>query len=198
MNIDLLITPRGEIGLLSNQNLVTKAIGAIYDRDANSLSLEFETQDPIDLNIPVENEFYGYIDQSPLIQFGSVIEGNIAQAYQVPLAVLGDVERTRAFQHVQPNDRPLQTFYYFIKNCSFGQPVHREDAGNEETSGPVSGEANLSSLEFAPHLARRHSMEMNPAAAPQMNVPGLGLGGSPGGGGTYYSPPSKTSDQEDD
>lgn len=198
MNIDLLITPRGEIGLLSNQNLVTKAIGAIYDRDASTLSLEFETTHPIDLNIPVEKEFYYYIDQSPLLHFGSVVEGDIAQAYQIPLAVLGDVERTRAFQHIQPGNKPLQTFYYFIKNCSFGQPVHREDAGNEDTSGPVSGEANLSSLEFAPHLARRHGMEINSAAAPQMNVPGLGLGGSSSSSRSYYTPPSKTSDKEEE
>jgi hypothetical protein len=59
--------------------------------------------------------------------------------------------------------------------------------GDEDGMGCILGDASPSSLEFAPHLARRHALEAKPNIAP-VNAPGMGLGGSSsGGGGGGYS-----------
>ena len=191
MDIDLLVTPEGEAGLLSNTNLVKKAIGVLFDTDNGVMSLEFADMDHLDLNIPVEGEFFGMLDANPQIHIGSVTDGRIAQAYQVPLMFLDDPYRAEAFENVKPPPKPLAAFYYFVKNCVLGQPVHRLDAGNEDSSGCILGDAAPSSLEFAQHLARRHGMEVeNVKANQQLHTPNMGLGGNSsttgGSGNTYY------------
>ena len=197
MNIDLLVTPKGETGLLSSDNLITKAIGAMFDPKHATLSLEFTDMDHMDLNIPVEPEFHHMLDMCPFIHFGSVKDGKIAQAYQVPLMFVGDFERTELYRHVRQSNKPLESFHYFVKSCVLGQPVHRDDAGNEDTLGCILGDTAPSSLEIAKHLARRHVMEVNPSAAPQVNAPGLGLGGSGSAGTTQYPTTPPKDDEKD-
>lgn len=204
MNIDLLFTARGEAGLLSSQNFIKKLVGVVFDVKGGLLSLEFADMDHMDLNIPVEEEFYPRLDLCPQIHIGAVKGGKIAQAYQVPFMFLDDPYRAEAFRNVRTPKRPLEAFHYFVKSCVLGQPVHREDAGDESTLGCILGEALPSSLEFAPHLARRHTMEISPSIAPSPNAPGMGLGGSGGGGrsGGYTrggrSAPKQNNDEEDD
>ncbi len=202
MNIDLLITPEGEAGLLCSENLIKKSVGVIFDEKNGIFSLEFTDMDDMELNIPVEEEFFACLDQSALLHIGAVIGGKIAQAYQAPLMFLNDPYRAEAFRDVKAPKKPLAAFEYFIKRCVLGQPVHRDDAGDEDTSSCILGEALPSSLEFAPHLARRHTMEVAPTAAPHMSGPGMGMGGggSSGavrGGGQYRGSSSYRSKDED-
>ncbi len=189
MDIDLLVTDSGEAGLLSSENLVKKAVGILFDTDNGTMSLEFADMDHLDLNIPVESEFFETLDANAQIHLGAVMDGKIAQAYQVPLMFLNDPYRAEAFENVQPPTRPLAAFYYFVKNCRLGQPVHRADAGDEETSGCILGDNAPSSLEFAKHLARRHGMEAAQQKVSTPNAPNLGMGGggSSGGGGGNVS-----------
>lgn len=191
MDIDLLVTPEGEAGLLSNENLIKKAVGIIFDTENGVLSLEFVDMDHLDLNIPVEESFYATLDANPQIHLGSVQDGKIAQAYQVPLMFLDDPYRAEAFENTEPPPKPLDSFYYFVQHCVLGQPVHRADAGNEDTLGCILGDNAPSSLQFAHHLARRHGLEAQNANTNvnthSVNTPGLGMGGASGGsGGTYY------------
>ncbi len=186
MDIDLLITPNGQAGLLSSENLVKKTIGILFDPENGMMSLEFADMDHLDLNIPVEEEFFERLDHCPQIHIGAIKDGKISQAYQVPLMFVNDPYRAEAFQNLQPPSKPLAAFYYFVKNCVLGQPVHRDDAGDEETSGCILGDAAPSGLEFAKHLARRHGMEIGNIAAPQMNAPGMGLGGGGSSSTRYY------------
>ncbi|MGH1403905.1 MAG: hypothetical protein ACRBDL_06645 [Alphaproteobacteria bacterium] len=200
MNIDLLVTPDGEAGLLCSENLFKKAVGAILDAQSGMLSFEFADMDHMDLNIPIEEEFFSVLDASALVHIGSVIDRKIAQAYQIPLMFLDDPYRADAFKNVETPKKPLAAFEYFVKRCVLGQPVHRDDAGDEDSSGCILGETMPSSLEFAPHLARRHTMEVAPNAAPQMNAPGMGMGGSSssGGGGYYRGGSARNYDTSDD
>ncbi|MCB1783496.1 MAG: hypothetical protein KDI13_05820 [Alphaproteobacteria bacterium] len=184
MNIDLLFTPKNEAGLICSSNLVTKAVAALFDLETGILSLELSDMDSLELNIPVEEEFRERLDHCPQVHVGAVKEGKIAQAYQVPLMLLDDPYRAQAFSRVKPPKKPLAAFQYFLKSCTFGQPVHRDDAGDESTMGCILGDVVPAAVEFAPHLARRLSMEVAPTAAPTF-APGLGMGGSSGGGGTY-------------
>lgn len=199
MNIDLLITPQHQVGLLSSENLIKKAVGVLFDNETNTLSIEYVDSDHLDLNIPVEPEFFGILDGNALIQLGAVKNGKIAQAYQVPLMFLNDPYRAEAFEKVEPPKQPLQSFYYFVKKCVLGQPVHRDDAGDEDTAGCILGDAQPSSLEFANHLARRHGMEIGKHAANAINAPGIGLGTSGSGGSSssgvrYYQPRDEDED----
>jgi len=186
MNIDLLVTKKGEAGLLCSKNLIAKALGAILDTDNGILSLEFETMDQMDLNIPIESEFFDLLDATTHLHVGSVKNNKIGQAYQIPLIILNDPYRTQMIQHTRPPDKPLSAFHYFVKNCVLGQPAHRDDMGDEDTSGCILGDITPSSLEFAQHLVRRHGMELQNIHVPEMNVPGLGLGSSGSAGRTTY------------
>ena len=185
MNIDLLFTQNGGAGLIASENFVKKMLGVVLDTKTGLITAEFNDGDYMETNIPVEGEYYPTLDHCAILHIGAVKNGNIAQAYQAPLMFADDPYRNQAMQAVQPKN-PLASFGYFLKSCVFGQPVHRGDLGNESTMGCILGDATPSSLQFAPHLARQHQMEIRPGPSPApQNVPGMGLGGSSGGGSTY-------------
>ncbi len=200
MNIDLLFTAGGEAGLISSENLVQKVAGVVFDTTSGLMTLEYVDMDFLELNIPVEAEFNATLDMSPQIHIGAVKDGNIAQAYQVPFMFLDDPYRGEAFKSVVQPAQPLEAFGYFVKSTVFGQPVHREDLGDESAMGCILGDAVPSALQFAPHLARRHQMEVAPKAAPSGPGPSApGLGGGGGGGSAIRgtgntTPPKKTDD----
>lgn len=182
MNIDLLFTEKGEAGLISNENLARKVAGIVYDPQSGLFTLEFADMDYLDFNIPVEASYNPYIDLNEYLHVGSVKKGHIGQAYQVPLMFSDDPYRN---QH-NPGDgpeNPLESFSAFVRGVVAGQPVHRDDLGDEDSLGCVLGDASPAALEFAPHLARRHGLEAKPVIAP-INAPGMGLGGGGGGGAT--------------
>ena len=186
MNIDLLFTGNGEAGLIASENLVKKAAGIVFNVENGVLSLEYVDMDFLDLNIPVDESFYATLDVTGQIHIGAVKNGEIAQAYQVPFMLLNDPYRAHEITQLQQPSNPLQAFDYFVKAAMFGQPVHREDLGDDESMGCILGDASPSSLQFAPHLARRHQMEIAPKAAPSgpgPSGPGLGGGGGSTGGG---------------
>jgi len=203
MNIDLLFTEDGEAGLIFNENPVKKTIGLTFDTQSGMLTAEYADMDFMEMNIPVEMDFFEALDRNQQIHVGAVKEGNISQAYQVPFMFLDDPYRTQHMGQVEQRSNPLQAFRFFIKSCVAGQPVHRDDLGDESATGCVLGDAVPSSLEFAPHLARRAQMEAGPKAMPSLNLgpsaPGLGGGGGGGGGrsprGTdNTTPPKKKND----
>ena len=187
MNIDLLFTSTGEAGLLASRNFFKKISGAVFDAESGHLTLEYSDMDFIELNIPIESEYNATLDMCPIIHLGAVHNGTIAQAYQVPFMFLDDPYRMEAFKDMTPPSNPLLAFDYFIKACVFGQPVHREDLGDENAMGCILGEAAPSSLQFEPQLARRAALEAGPRIVPQGPAgPGLGGGGrSSYSGGTY-------------
>lgn len=184
MNIDLLFTNQGEAGLIASENFARKIVGIVFDTQSGIFTIEFADMDFMDLNIPVEPEYNQHLDMNTTIHVGSVKDGHIGQAYQVPLMFSDDPYRNEIMKPEQPA-QPLAAFGYFMKQCVVGQPVFRDDLGDEDTMGCVLGSASPSSLEFAPHLARRHGLEVRPTAQPSINAPGMGLGGggSSGSGG---------------
>jgi len=182
MNIALLFTTQGECGLLANSNLIQRAAGTVFNGESGLLTIEFADMDYMDLNIPVGNDVDGTLEFSFLMHVGAFKNGHIAQAYQVPFMIADDPYRAEMMKPGKIPDNPLVAFETFIRRCAFGQPVHREDLDDEESMGCMLGDAVPSSLEFAPHVARRRNFEATPKLAPG-HAPGLGLGTS-GGGGT--------------
>lgn len=182
MDIDLLLTKDNEAGLIADSNLVKKVAGVIFTGQTGTLTLEYVDMDYLDLNIPVEKEFLQIFDYCFLIHIGAFQKGHIAQAYQVPLMIADDPYRAELIQAPSKTEKPLLTFEHFIKRCASGQPVHRDDLGDENKIGCILGDAAPAQLQFAPHLARRRNFEAAPKAAPG-HAPGLGLGGSSGSSG---------------
>ncbi len=182
MNIDLLFTQDGQAGLICNENPMKKAIGIVFDTQTGLITAEYADMDFTEFNIPVEVSFFEALDRNPQIHIGAVKNGNISQAYQVPFMFLDDPYRTEMIGKTPQLPNPLQAFEFFVKHCVTGQPVHRDDLGDEGAMGCVLGDAVPSALQFAPHLARRHAMEAAPKAMPTLNMgpsaPGLGLGSS--------------------
>ena len=182
MDIDILFTEHGEAGLISSENPITKAVGVLFDPATGIMTLEYTDMDFLEMNIPVDAEFFGLLDRCPQLHFGVVKGGNIGQAYQVPLMFLDDPYRGQKLAQVSQLQNPLVAFDYFVKECVSGQPVHRDDL-NDDNLVSVLGEAAPSALQFAPHLARRHSLEAAPRIAPGgPAAPGLGTSG---GGAPY-------------
>ncbi|MGB0719423.1 MAG: hypothetical protein ACPGRX_03065 [Bdellovibrionales bacterium] len=203
MNIDLLFTQTGEAGLICSENPVKKTAGIVFDTQTGVLTAEFVDMDYLEFNIPVEADFFEALDRSPQIHIGAVKQGKISQAYQIPFMFQDDPYRMESMKQVKQPQNPLRAFEFFVKSCVTGQPVHRDDLGDETATGCVLGDAVPGALEFAPHLARRHAMEAGPKAAPALNLgpsaPGLGLGGSGGGaparGTGHTTPPRRKDDQ---
>ncbi len=188
MNIDLLFSNESEAGLICSENLVKKAIGILFDNTTGMMNVEFADMDQLEFNIPIDEDLWQYLDLNNTIYIGSVIKGNIAQAYQIPLLFLDDPYRGDKLGAIKQQKRPLVAFNSFVTRCTIGQPVHRDDLDNDTASSCVLGDASPSSLQFAPHLARQHAIEARPAAAP--SAPGFstpGLGGSTSGGSSHYS-----------
>jgi hypothetical protein len=181
MNIDLLFTRAGAAGLISSSNWIKKVAGVLLDTQNGLITIEYADTDFLELNIPVEAEYFSILDFNQSIHLGSVVNGRIAQAYQVPLVFADDPYRNQSLAPKQ-DDNPLSAFSTFVKACVAGQPVHRDDLGNESTMGCILGDASPNSLEFAPHLARRHAFEVKPQLD-LSHLPTLGLGGGGGGGG---------------
>lgn len=179
MNIDLLVTKKGEAGLLCSRNLISKAQAVVLDSGNGILSIEFAQMDSMDMNIPIEEEYFDLFDNTPFLHIGSVKDGKIGQAYQVPLMILNDPYRMHLLQSSRPPEKPLLAFQYFVKDCTLGQPIHRDDMGDETTNGCILGDTLPSSLEFAPQLAKRHGFEIQNIPVPDI-LPSLG----PGGGAT--------------
>ncbi|MCD8496946.1 MAG: hypothetical protein LRZ85_01980 [Alphaproteobacteria bacterium] len=181
MNIDLLFTRSGAAGLIASSNWIKKVAGVLLDTQSGIVTIEYADTDFLELNIPIEAEYFPILDFNQSIHLGAVVNGHIAQAYQVPLVFADDPYRNQTLAPHQ-DENPLSAFSYFVKSCVAGQPVHREDLGNENTMGCILGDSSPSSLEFAPHLARRHAFEMKPQLD-LSHLPTLGLGSGGGGGG---------------
>lgn len=199
MNIDLLFTEQGEAGLVADATFPAAVAGVMYDTLTGMISLEFADAESFDMNIPVEQEIAGrFLSNIYDIHVGIITRGVIADSRQVPIVLLGDPFGGGNAGHfaVRPR-RSVTAFESFMKRCSAGQPVHRDDLGDEASASSVLGGITAAVLQFAPHLARQRQMEIAPTPTPApSHAPGMGLGG--GGGGVRRPPPRAAAPQRDD
>ncbi|MBG78432.1 MAG: hypothetical protein CL570_05315 [Alphaproteobacteria bacterium] len=200
MDIDLLFTNEGVAGLICSENLVKKAIGILFDNQTGMMNIEFADMDMLEFNIPIDQTFWETLDFNPTLHIGSVKNGAIGQAYQVPLMFLDDPYRGEKLGSLPPMPKPLAAFNAFVTRCTVGQPVHRDNLDDDSNTNCVLGDASPASLQFAPHLARQHSLEVRPAAAPSapgFSAPGMG-GSTSSGRSTYYNTGDSTDSNGDD
>ncbi len=92
MQIDLLVSAKGEIGMVADKAFETDPSGVIYDALEQSISLEFsETFDSMTLNVPVSGEFAEHILHSDFIHYGVFENGRVSKAAQLPLMLVNVV-----------------------------------------------------------------------------------------------------------
>ncbi len=183
MNIDLLLTGQGEAGLVSDKEFQHAVAGVMFDAQTGLVTLEFGDAEPMELNIAVEQESGQHLIRALSIHVGAIEKGMIAENRQVPLVLLNDPfgGGNRGRFPVRPRSSTL-AFENFMKNTVFGQPVHRDDLGDEAQAGSVLGGMSAAVLQFAPHLARQRTMEASPQLRHEIAPPTPGFG--PRGAGT--------------
>ena len=78
----------------------------------------------------------------------------------------------------------------WLKTVISGQPIHRDDLGEEgSSSGSLRG-VSPATLQLAPQLQRELSQELAAAPKPELTIkaPSLGIGGTQPGGMNNRSP----------
>ena len=190
MNIDLLVTQQGEAGLVSDQEFESPVAGIMFDNETRQLTIEFSNMDTAEMNIPVEDDISNALLWAASLQVGVILNNQVQDNRQVPLMLLNDPEGTGMRMPVKSSNSVI-AFENFLKSCVTGQPIHRDDLGDEDGTSSVVGGVNRAVLQFAPHLARQRSLE----ATHDLNMsgpsaPGMGLGGGGGGGGRISNPQS--------
>ncbi len=89
MQIDLLVSGSGEIGLVAASAFEHDVTAVVFDASEHSITLEFAAvMDSLKLNIPVADDYTAYLKVAPYIHIGVVEKGRITQAGQVPLILV--------------------------------------------------------------------------------------------------------------
>lgn len=206
MNIDLLLTSNGEVGLVCDEAAGSPIAGVMFDSDTGLMSLEYTEIDPLDLNIAVDDSYIETLYYATSIQIGTIIDGEIRDNRQVPILLLNDPSANSDRARFAKPRSSVVAFERFLKACVKGQPIHRHDLSDESSSGSVMGGMSTAILKFAPNLVRQRTMEIAPTLAPKgPNAPGLHMGGG-GGRGTSgqinqmrgRTPPTHRGDDDDD
>ena len=202
MNIDLLFTRQGQAGLLCDGVFPTPVAAIMLDANAYQLSIEFSDMDSMDLNIPVEEDFVHSLLYAEFLQVGAIVEGTIASSRQVPIVFINEPNGSGQPTMPAKVKNSVTEFETFMKRTITGQPLHRDDLGDENTAESVVSGLNTAVLQFAPQLARQKTMEAAPKAAPTLDHapkgPGPGGMGGNAGSGRMVRPPSQSPPSEED
>lgn len=192
MNIDLLISQPGQMGLVADQAFASPVAGVMFDAQTGLIVLELTNADSLDLNIPVQQDFCQRLEKLLDVYVGAIEDGVITDSRRVPVVLQNDPFGGGNAGHfaVKPG-RALAAFENFLKRCTAGQPLHRDDLGDEGSAGGVMGGMNPAVLQFSPQLARQRAMEAAqqiraaPAIAP--SAPTFGPKGMAGGNSNITS-----------
>jgi len=182
MQIDLLATPRGEIGIVSNRAFESDVSGVIFDVAERSLTLEFgASMDSLKLNVPVSEEFVDTLRHAPFMHVCAVAAGRMVSAKQAPLVKVSVNEDDFVYGDARTGVTHVQNW---IREAKFAQPVHRDNLADESSSGGVLRGLSRGTLQVAPQLAQQLVQERALAQkaqlqnAPRMAPPSLGPGTS--------------------
>ena len=201
MNIDLLVSNQNVAGLISDESFKGSLAGVMFDAETGVMMLEFADADSIELNIPVELEIARVLADRVDIHLGILDRGAFAETRQLPLILQNDPfgGGNAGYFAVKPR-QSVMDFENFMKRAISGQPVHRDDLGDEAAAESVMAGFNPAVLQFAPHLARQRTMEAAPKMQPSGPGPSMGMGGGGGGGGgsnPSYTPRTGTKRGDD-
>lgn len=196
MNIDLLLTSKGEPGLICDGPFDAPAVAVIFDLQERQLYVEMEESDSLPLNISISEEFIEDLTYSDIIGIGVIVEEEITESLQVPVITLEEGDFRPSLKNMS-GGRTSSVVYFerFLKSCSKGQPIHRDDLGNEASINTVMQATQMMAPQFSPKLEHQRRLEAGPRTpgpvnAPQFSGPGGGASGGGGGGSNYRRIPA--------
>jgi hypothetical protein len=184
MQIDLLSTPRGELGLVGNVAFKNEVSGVIFDVGERSLTLEFgKSMDSLRLNIPVSEDFVDTLKKASYMHVCALEKGRMAYAQQVPLMKVSNEDDDF---YMSDMSRGVTSLQKWLKDSKFAQSVHRDNLGDSTSNGGIMHREGLSraTLQVAPQLAQQLVKEQALAQrlahqnVPKMAPPSLGPGSS--------------------
>jgi len=201
LNIDLLFTNDGEGGLVSDEAFDTPIAGIMFDLHSCSMSIEFSDMESLELNIPIEETYINALIQKPILQVGVIENGEMQTTMQVPLMYLNAPPyMSQSVGSITKSSNSVVQFDSFLKRCNRGQPLHRSDLDDDESTGSVMGGMSTALVEYAPHLSRQRTVEVTQQMSPNSpgpktptpnvptpNMPGMSVPG--GGGARGIAPP---------
>lgn len=73
---------------------------------------------------------------------------------------------------------------HWLKSVTSGQPIHRDNLGEEDASNGTMRGITPATLQLAPQLQRERNLELQQAPKPELKItaPSMGIGGNRGGG----------------
>lgn len=183
VKIDLLMTADNRLGLLADDTFDHNIAAALFDAESGHVWLEYtEMAGTFDLNIPVAEEYcepFHIAGQFGIaLELGIYVDEKIQDAVQLPVAIVGPKTGMPRLQHQQ--SRSVLRFEHFMKSVISGQPLHRDNLGDEDSASGIASDISPAALELAPQLQRQRQLEAAPRATPQAgpSAPGLGGGNS--------------------
>ncbi len=204
MDIDLFLSKSGQCGLMCQGSFKEPPAGILFDAQTMEITAEFINQDPLHLNINVDDAMKSSLLDSKHIYLGVIFDGVMNETLDMPLFILNNPysDGHNTLDKSAQTTRNVRGFDSFIKNSKFAQAIHREDLENEATSQSVLHDQNLQALAYSPLLQRQMKLEAAPqvVAAP-MALPSAGLGGGVNSSPSLKQqpkPPSTKSTNKDD
>ncbi|HEY8963557.1 MAG TPA: hypothetical protein VIN59_03740 [Alphaproteobacteria bacterium] len=180
MQIDLLVSPQGDVGLVGNHTFDTDVSGVIFDVAERSLTLEFgQSMDSLRMNIPVADDFVDALKASPYIHVIAVEKQRVMQAVLPPLMKVSVNEDDFEFANVY---RGMSHMQDWLARSRFAQSVHRDNLADESSSRGILFDVSPATLKVAPQLAQALAKQQSldrqnaPRQAPNMAPPSLGPG----------------------
>jgi hypothetical protein len=208
MEIDLLTTPQGEIGLISNMAFRSDVSCVIFDVAERALTLEYgESMDSLRLNVPVGEDFAPLLQNVDHMHVCAIEKGRMAYAKQVPLMKVSLDEDDTFLTGAGNIGRGIMGVQSWLRQSTSAQPVHRDDLTNATSNGGVIHREGLSpaTMHVAPQLAKALTQEQQLVQraqlqnVPRMAPPSLGPGTQspmPGLGNLRPRPPTDMSDED--
>lgn len=182
------MTADNRLGVLADEPFEHDIAAVMFESGSGHVWFEYmEMAGTFDLNIPVSEEYFeafymaGQVGIS--LELGIFTDKQIQDAVQLPVAIVGTNSGLPRLQNQQ--SRSVLRFEHFMKSVISGQPLHRDNLGDEDSASGIASDVSPAALELAPQLQRQRQLEAAPKATPQAgpSAPGLGGGGGSGGGG---------------
>lgn len=173
MNVDLVMSDN-EAGLISDKLPQKPMVGLLFDLETRMMTLEIKDDDSIHFNIPVHDDFVATLEARPYLHFGFMKDEEMLEALQIPLAILSPAYSFRDSlmgMSVQRTQRSVMQITNFLRNVKSGQPINRENIGDESGLKPVSAGLNPAILKYAPFLKQQMSMEKSQEVKPVQPKP---------------------------
>ena len=185
MNVDLVVSNSDEIGIISDTPFDKEVEAIQLDQGSSMVILGLAKGKEAKLmNVPIGITMLQYILDNDRCHIAIIKNGQVIDTKQVPVFVTNPVPEVFEPYHIEPRPASISLIAIndFIKRAKSGQPLHRDNLGDEQSLHQISKQLSAVTLQLAPHLVKALKNEQSLALsqklqpnAPAPKTPGLGL-----------------------